>query len=230
VDEAVVRTQTLSQELRSDRALRAQVETGLAGLMAMQGRVEEARRLYRDVAATYEEFGLRFRRAAQAFIAAQIELLAGNPDGAERELRASTNAFVDFGAATSATTHRAMLAYVLCMLGRLDEAEAEARGVAAEAPTDDLVAQVLWRSALARTLAPDASAAQETAEESLALSAGVEFPFLRVASLETAAEIEHKTGRPAAATGLLGEALSIMESKWNVVEVARIAALMQALT
>ena len=40
----------------------------------------EARRLFRDAAATYEEFGLRFRRATQSFVGAQIELLAGDAD------------------------------------------------------------------------------------------------------------------------------------------------------
>ena len=127
VEQAIARVKMLPDEFGLDRALRAPVDTSLAGLMAMQGRIEEARQLYRDTAATYEEFGLRFRRATQGFVGAQIELLAGNPEGAEQELRASTTAFADFGATTSATTHRALLADVLCTLGRLDEAEAEAR-------------------------------------------------------------------------------------------------------
>jgi hypothetical protein len=216
----------LPDEFRLDRALRASVDTSLAGLMAMQGRIEEARQLYRDTAATYEEFGLRFRRATQGFVGAQIELLAGNPEGAEQQLRASTTAFADFGATTSATTHRALLADVLCTLGRLDEAEAEARFVRAEAPADDLVAQVLWRSALARSLtrrgSPDA---HEPAGRSLALSAGVEFPFLRVAALEASAEVEQARGGSASAAALLDEARSLMEAKGNLIEVARINAL-----
>ena len=226
VDQAIARVETLRDEFGLDRALRASVDTSLAGLLAMQGRIKEARQLYHDTAATYEEFGLRFRRATQGFVGAQIELLAGNPAGAEQELRASTAAFGDFGAATSATTHRALLAEVLCSLGRLDEAEAEARDVGADAQGDDLVAQVLWRSALARSLtrrgSPDA---HEPAAQSLALSAGVQFPFLRVAALEASAEVEQAGGGSTAAAVLLDEARTLMDAKGNVIEVARIDAL-----
>jgi len=230
VDEAVVRVQLLPEEFGLDRALRASVDTSLAGLMAMQGRIDEALRVYHDTAATYEEFGLRFRRAAQAFIGAQIQLLADDPAAAERELRASTGAFVEFGASTSATTHRAMLADVLCTLDKLDEAELEALAVAAEAHEDDLVAQVLWRSALARVLARRGSPeARESSAQSLALSADVEFPFLRVTSLKAAAEVEQAGDRTADATRLLAEARSIMDAKGNVVESASISALAHAL-
>jgi class 3 adenylate cyclase/tetratricopeptide (TPR) repeat protein len=230
VDRAIARVQTLPAEFGLDRTQSGPVDSSLAGLLAMQGRIEEALRLYHDAAATYEEFGLRFRRAAQAFVGAQIELLAGNPEGAERELRASTGAFGEIGATTSATTHRAMLADVLCTLGKFAEAEATARSVGAEAAAEDLVAQVLWRGALARALAhrgsPDAA---EPAAQSLALSAGVEFPFLRVAALKAGAEVELAAGRTDAAARLLNEASSIMEAKGNVVEVASIGTLAHSL-
>ena len=230
VEDAVARVRMLPAEFGLDRTQSGPVDSSLAGLLAMEGRIEEALRLYHDAAATYEEFGLRFRRAAQAFVGAQIELLAGNPEGAERELRASTSAFGEFGATTSAITHRAMLADVLCMLGRFDEAEATARSVGAEAAAEDLVAQVLWRCALGRALAhrgsPDAAA---PAAQSLALSAGVEFPFLRVAALKTAAEVDRTQGRVDVAARLLDEARSIMEAKGNMVEVAGIGALAHSL-
>jgi class 3 adenylate cyclase len=221
---AVQRVEQLPQELALDRALRSSVDTSLAGLLAMRGDVEEARRIYRGVAATYEEFGLRFRRATQAFVGALIELWAGNLAGAESELRASSTALTEYGASTSATTHRAMLADVVCALDRLDEAEAEGRQIAAEAPEEDLVAQVLWRSALSRVLARRRSVAEakELAEQSLALSAGVEFPFLRVVSLTAAAEVEAAADRVTEARHLLEEGRGIMQAKGNIAEVARI--------
>jgi hypothetical protein len=230
VEQALARVESLPEELRLHRGRRGDVDITIAGLMAMQGRIDDARRLYRDTVATYEEFGLRFRRATKAFVGAQIELLAGEPAAAEQELRASTEALVEFGATTSAATHRALLADVLCTLDRLDEAEAEACGIAAEAHEEDLVAQVLWRSALARTLVRrGAPEAREHALQALALSAGVEFPFLRATALEAAAEAERADGGAAQAARCLEEARAIMESKGNVLEVARIEALSNAL-
>ena len=220
VDEAIARVESLADELDLDRALRGAVDTSLAGLLAMQGRDDDAQRMLRAAAATYEEFGLRFRRATQAFVAAQIQLLAGNPPGAEAELRASTAAFASFGAATSETTHRALLADVLCTLGRSAEALALARRLERDAPSDDLVAQVLWRSALSRVRAQAGAVAEARtiAAESLALSRGMEFPYLRVVSLTAAAAAEHDDE----AAALLAEARAVMAAKGNLVEVARL--------
>ena len=185
----------------------------------MDGRIEDARRIYRDGVATTEEFGLRLRQAVQAIVGAQIELLAGDPAAAECELRASTAALAEFGASTSVATHRALLAEVLCELGRADEAEAEARMAAPDATADDLITQVLWRSALARALARRGMSAEahEHAERALALSEGMQFPFIQVAALTAAAEAD----APDAAR-LLADARRILEAKGNRALLARL--------
>jgi class 3 adenylate cyclase/tetratricopeptide (TPR) repeat protein len=219
VPDAIVRVERLPRELGLDGASRVAIDTALAGLLAMDGQIDRARRIYRDGITTTEEFGLRLRRAVQAIVGAQIELLAGNPGGAERELRASASALAEFGASTSAATHRAMLAEVLCVLERPEEAEAQARGVAAETTEDDLVTHVLWRSALVRALARRGMAAEARApaQEALDLSAAMEFPFVRVAALTAAAEADCSN-----APALLDQARSILLAKGNVVELARL--------
>ena len=163
----------------------------------MRGDFDEARSMFKDAAATYEEFGLRFRRATQSFVGAQIELLAGDPAAAERELRASSEAFDEIGAATSATTHRALLAEVVARLGRLDEAEELAQQVAAEAASHDVIAQVLWRSALARVRAREGSAheAVELATEARGRLGDSEFPQLAIAALTRRRRSRHRGGR-----------------------------------
>jgi class 3 adenylate cyclase/tetratricopeptide (TPR) repeat protein len=230
VDDAIARLESLPSELGLDRPLRSSVHTDLAGLLALRGDFDEARRLFRDAAATSEEFGLRFRRATQAFVGAQIELLAGDPAAAERELRGSSAAFDEIGAATSATTHRALLAEVLTRLGRLDEAEELARRVAAEAPADDLLAHVLLRCTLARVRAREGAAreAVELAAEARQLLADAEFPQLAIAALTAAAEGAAAADDRAGAERLLGEARRIAEAKGASaslaqVEVARVA-------
>ena len=91
-------------------------------------------------------------------------------------------AFDEIGAATSATTHRALLGEVVSRLGRLEEAESLAQQVAAEASPDDLIAHVLWRCTLARVRAREGSAreAVELAAEARRLLADAEFPQLAI--------------------------------------------------
>jgi class 3 adenylate cyclase len=226
VDDAVARIQDLLDELGLDPPLRGSINTSLAGLLAMRGDFDEARRLFRDSAATYEEFGLRFRRASQSFVGAQIELLAGDPAAAERELLYSSAAFDDIGAATSATTHRALLAEVLARLGRLDGARDVALRIAAEASSYDLIAQVLWRSTLARVRVGEGSAAEAVrlATESRELLADAEFPQLAIAALTAGAEAAAAADDGAEADRLLGEARKIAEAKGATASLAQLGA------
>jgi class 3 adenylate cyclase len=225
VDEAIARLAQMHDELGLDPPLRSSTNTSLAGLLAMRGDFEQARRMCRDAAATYEEFGLRFRRATQAFVAAQIELLAGNPAAAERELRASTTAFEEIGAATSALTHRALLADVLARLGRCEEAEDLVRRVAAKESAHDLIAHVLWRSALARVRVQQGAAqeAVELAGEARRLLADAEFPQLALAALTAAVEAAAAADDRAGAELLLAQARQIAEAKGAVANLAQLA-------
>jgi class 3 adenylate cyclase len=226
VDEAVGRIEELHDELGLDPPLRSAVHTSLSGLLALRGDFDEARRMFRDATATYEEFGLRFRRATQSFVGAQIELLAGDVAAAERELRGSSSAFDEIGAATSATTHRALLAEVVARLGRLEEAEELARRVAAEAPAEDLLAHVLWRCTLARVRAREGSAreAVELATEARQLLADAEFPQLAIAALTAAAEAAAVADESAEAERLLAKARQIAEAKGALASIAQLEA------
>ena len=222
--EALERVDRLAADLGLDPAHTAPVLTSRAGLLAMTGRLDEARAELGRAAALNEEFGLRFRRAAQGFVGAQIELAAGDLAAAEAELRKSSSALAAYGAATSATTHAALLAEVLCSRGSLDEAEEEARRVAADAAAGDLLAQVLWRTALARTLARRgaASEARGLVDQALALCEETEFPFLQVVALAAAAEVDGETGEETSRLHLLERARAVADAKGNVVERARL--------
>jgi class 3 adenylate cyclase/tetratricopeptide (TPR) repeat protein len=226
VGEAISRLEGLPDELGLDRPLRSSIHTSLSGLVAMRGEFDEARRMFRDAAATSEEFGLRFRRATQSFVGAQIELLAGDPAAAERELRASSGAFDEIGAATSATTHRALLAEIVSRQGHLEDAEELARRVSAEASRDDVITQVLWRSALARVRAREGSAqeAVELATEARRRLGDAEFPQLAVAALLAAAEAATAAEETGEAERLLAEARRIAEAKGAVASIAQLAA------
>jgi class 3 adenylate cyclase/tetratricopeptide (TPR) repeat protein len=226
VDEAIARLEGLPGELELDRSLRGPIHSSLAGLYGLRGDFDEARRLFRDAAATYEEFGLRFRRATQSFVGAQIELLAGDVAAAERELLASTAAFDAIGAATSATTHRALLTEVVSRLGRAEEAEALVQRVAADAPAHDLIAHVLWRCALSRIRAREGSAqeAVELATEAREMLREAEFPQLAIAALTAAAEAAAAADHGAETERLLAEARSVAAAKGAVASLAQLEA------
>jgi class 3 adenylate cyclase/tetratricopeptide (TPR) repeat protein len=228
VDDAIARIEGLPDELGLDRPLRGSIHTSLAGLLALGGAIDEARRLFRDAAATYEEFGLRFRRATQAFVGAQIELLAGDVAAAERELRGSSQAFDEIGAATSATTHRALLGEVVASLGRFEEAEELVRQIAAEAPEHDLIAQVLWRCTLSRVRAREGCAqdAVKLAAEARRLLADAEFPQLAIAALTAAAEGAAAADARPEAGRLLAEARQVASAKGAAASLARLDAVL----
>ena len=223
VDEAIARVEGLAEELDLDPTLRGSVHTSLAGLLALRGDHDEARRMFKDAAATYEEFGLRFRRATQSFVGAQIELLAGDIEAAEWQLRASSAAFDEIGAATSATTHRALLAEVVARRGGA-EAEGLARQVADEALSHDLIAQVLWRCALARVRAGEGSAqeAVELATGARQLLVDAEFPQLTITALTVAAEASAAAGDHAQAEHLLAAARQAAVAKGAVASLAQL--------
>src|SRR6266536_3464202 len=151
--EAIARCERLLDEAGNDRALVAGLSSTLAGLRAMRGDFEAARGLYADSLALYEALGLRFRRAARAFIGAQIDLLAGRVDAAEQELRRAHETLVEMGDRSMRPIIAGYLADVLLVLGRDEDARELVDEAAATAGADDLVAHVVWRSVGARLAA-----------------------------------------------------------------------------
>jgi ATP/maltotriose-dependent transcriptional regulator MalT len=112
----------------------------------------------------------------------------------------------------------------LCSRESFDQAEKEARRVAADAAADDLLAQVLWRTTLARALAHRGAGgeARGLVEQALALCDGVEFPFLQIVALTAAAEVDRETGDQASRLHRLEDARAVADAKRNIVERARL--------
>jgi ATP/maltotriose-dependent transcriptional regulator MalT len=213
---AIARCNELLGEVGGDRPLRAALTSTLGGLLAMEGELARGRGLHDDAMAIYDELGLRFRRAARAHIGAQIALLGGDPEAAERELRDALETLAEIGAHGVHATLATVLADLLVDLGRDHDAEALAREVAGTVAPDDLAPQVLWRAALARVLAHRGrpEEAEELAREALRLTEAVDFPDLRARALLAAAEV---TGD----TGFLDEARRVYEAKGNLAAAGR---------
>ena len=153
VPDAVQACTDLMADARGTPTLEAGLSTTLAGLRAMEGSFAEARGLYSDSLAVYQEFGLRFRRAVRSIVGAQIETLAGDLPAAERELRAGYTTLEAMGERGVRSTLAGFLADILSVQGQdleADEFSQIARDTAGET---DVVPQVLWRRAQARTRA-----------------------------------------------------------------------------
>src|SRR5438094_2214739 len=98
VPEAIRRCEELSDSVRGDVEVRAGIASTMAGLHAMQGHFDQARTLAEEGRAIYEELGLRYMLAGvHSFASGSIELLAGDPPAAARELRWGYDALEQMG-------------------------------------------------------------------------------------------------------------------------------------
>ena len=218
VAEAIRRCSDLLEETPGSPTFEAGLATTLAGLRAMEGRFEDARKLYGDSIAVYEEFGLRFRRAVRCILGAQIEGLAGDLVAAEHELRVGYAMLEEMGERAVRSTVAGFLADVLA----LGEHDAEAdrfiaitRDTAAES---DVVPQVLWRRASARTAARrgEHATAEELCRAAGALADATDFPDLRAGTLVALGDVLGRAGRPEDATAALEAARTLYEQKGNI--------------
>ena len=110
VREAIARCETFLEESGGNRLLEASITSSLAGLRAMEGRIDEARRLQEEARLIYEELGQRLRVVARTLVAADIELLDGNPEEAASILRWGYDALEEMGATSLLATVGAFLA------------------------------------------------------------------------------------------------------------------------
>jgi class 3 adenylate cyclase len=229
-DEARDRCREFLAEAAGDRALVAALQSTLGGLNAMRGDFDDARSLHARAVATYEEMGHEFRRAARSQIGGEIEMLAGDPAAAEQELRVGYETFERMGDRGVRSTLAAFLARALTAQGRDDEAEEYTRFSEEAAGSDDLVTQVVWRSARAVVLARrgELETAEALAAEARDLAADTDFLDLRASALVGLAEVLVLAGRDDDATLAAGRAAEEYERKGNVVAARSAAGLVPA--
>jgi predicted ATPase/class 3 adenylate cyclase len=216
--EEVLASEPGDRTVRAARALRT-----LGALRAMQGRFEEAREHVVRSRETLEDLGLKLRAAFGAEAAGFVEMLAGDPKAAERELRAGYEALESLGERGFASTVSALLAHAVSAQGRLDDAERFSRIAEQMAAEDDLSTQVMWRSARANVLAgrgrhPEA---ERLALEALRLAAETDDLNMHADTLMDLAEVLRLAGRDAEASRAAEEALDLYRQKGNLVSAER---------
>jgi tetratricopeptide (TPR) repeat protein len=219
VDDAIARLADFYAHAVGDRALEAALTSSLAMLHAMRGDIDEGRERYAQARAIYDELGLNYRRANRSLVLATVEMLAGNPSAAEQELRWGYDMLAAMGEKGMRSTLAAYLAEALCAQGRLEEAEQFSEICERTAGSDDIVAQVLWRTALAKVYARRErfAEAERLALEADRLAEETDFPELRAGATMALAEVLFVSGRIDEAQPLARHAQEIHERKGNVV-------------
>jgi class 3 adenylate cyclase len=218
VDAAIERAHSFLAESHGDRLLTASILSSLAVLLAMRGEFGEARAQWARAQALWEELGMAARRALRSIDASTIELLAGDAEAAECELRAGYRMYEEIGDVHLRPTVAAYLAATLAQEGRSTEAEEFAEFAQSHAWEDDIVTQVMWRVARAQlqAAAGEAAEAERLAREAVELAAPTDFLDLQATSLLALARVLRESESPEAAR-VAAEAQAVYERKGNIV-------------
>ncbi|MGH3019978.1 MAG: adenylate/guanylate cyclase domain-containing protein [Gaiellaceae bacterium] len=223
VEEALQRSESTLAGARGDPALEAVSFATIGHLKAMVGRFDEARASYRDSRAIGEEFGRSSWLAALPLYSGPIELLAGDPAAAERELRAGYDALIEMGDLGRLSTEAAFLAQALYAQERYEEAEYFTGVCEGAATPDDMVSQIAWRGVRSKALARkgELRQAELLAREAVTLAEETDGLNLHGDALLDLADVLLAGDRPTEAVAVVKRALSLYERKGNLVSAAR---------
>ena len=165
-----------------------------------------------------------FRRQASRSTRGPVELLAGEPEVAERELRAAYELLSGIGERSALSTVAAFLARALLALDRLDESARFTRVAQRTASPDDvLAADDLARNARARRRAPEAAMRARSSSRAPPTRSPVRptrSAFARPLRSTSRAQLAD-AGQPGSAEPLLREALELYIEKGDVVGTER---------
>jgi DNA-binding SARP family transcriptional activator len=220
--EAARRCERLLDEAAGDPILEANALCVLAVLVALQGRIPQARELFSRCRDVMDSFGERVWVYPMYF--AYFALFASDPIAVERELHREHEGPRRFGENSSLAV---FLAQAMYAQGRYEEAEELAVEASEVARPTDVHAQTLWRTTRAKVLARRGEPqAEELAREAIAFIEESDFLPVHAEALMDLAEILRLAGRLEEAARSLEESVRLYEQKGNVVAAARARALL----
>jgi class 3 adenylate cyclase/tetratricopeptide (TPR) repeat protein len=231
VPEGIRRCERIVAEAGAQRIVEARGLLALAALTAMEGRFDEARRMAVRGRAILGDVGFKILTAAYSQSSAYVEMLAGDAQAAERELRTGYGVLEQMGEKGYLSTVAAELAQALYEQRRFDESERFTHVSQELGPLEDLATQVEWRGTRAKLLARrgELEAAVALAEEAVALAADTDYLNLQGDARKDLAEVLSLGGRVGEAASCWREALGIYERKGNTVSAGRVKAMLEDL-
>jgi class 3 adenylate cyclase/tetratricopeptide (TPR) repeat protein len=221
--EALDRCRDLLERGAGDRRTEAMTLSAMSHLEAMRGDAEGAREHYRRSRAMLTDLGFTLSAAITSLHSGPAEVLAGDLERAEAELRADYETLQAMGDTGYTPSVAALLAEVLHAQGRDREAGELAEVCRQKASPQDVGAQYQWRSIRARLLAVEGQTAEAEAlaRESVRLISTTDQPDIQGQALAGLAEVLEAAGKGAAAAASLRYALTLFETKGNEVAAAR---------
>jgi class 3 adenylate cyclase/predicted ATPase len=200
---------------------RASIMIDLAVLEAMRRDFDEARSLSSTSIAMLEELGHTFHAVAVTLEAGQIELLAGDPAGAEQILRRGVETLGATGETMRLSTLAGFLAEALYAQAKYDAAEEAVTMCEQAASPDDLMSQVLARRMRAQLLARrgEFESAELIAHEAVRLVAPSDDITMTADTLAALAEVLRLRGKTTEAAEALHQAIRLQKQKGNAASV-----------
>ena len=200
--------------------------------LAMLGRFVGARSIVSELLAEWSERGGGLARPSilgDAF--PQLELLAGDAAAAARYGEEACRLLADLGQHGYLANAAGRLAHARYALGELDEAAAWAPRAKDLAASDDAIAQMLWRQALAKVLAcrGEQAEAEHLAREAVAIGSDTEMLDTQADTYADLGEVLSLAGQPKQAAEAFKEALARYERKENLVMAERTRARLEDL-
>jgi ATP/maltotriose-dependent transcriptional regulator MalT len=185
----------------------------------MNGELHVARELYRRARSTLRDLGQGVNAAAVSLFVAQVELLGGDLERAEREMRSDYDFLAKAGETYYLSSMAALLSRLIRDQGRDDEAGEFSKVAEQATAADDLDSQALWRSIRAPMLARagQAAEAEKLARAAVELSRQTEAPSLQADALVELASVLEITNQIEEAHAALCEAMALYSTKGNIV-------------
>ena len=215
VGQAITLAERIALEVHGDRRAEGIVLSASAHLRALRGDFAEARALYSRAREMLEALGGPVMAATVSLDSARVELLAGDPVAAERELRRDYDVLESIGERYALSTLAGLLGYALEQQGRHDAAIAATEAAERMAAADDVESQSLWRRV--RAIAVTALGAPE---EALALASAAydlvvdtDAPLMKAFALLDLGEVHAAGGRLEEAQRSWQGALALFEAK-----------------
>jgi predicted ATPase/class 3 adenylate cyclase/DNA-binding winged helix-turn-helix (wHTH) protein len=223
VPEGIRRCDEIRDEVSGNLGAEAWTLRSLAGLHAMDGRFELARELLADSNAIFEELGQTLNSSV-SHVDGIVEMLAGDPAAAERHLLEGYRALEEMGDKAFRSTTAAYLAQAVYAQGRDEDASRYTQISEELASRDDLLTQVIWRSARAGLLARQGrlGEAEALAREAVKMAESTDFVTTRADALTELAAVLRRGGRLEEAKSAAEEALALYEQKSNSVAAGKI--------
>lgn len=215
-EQALLRCGELLERARSDKKAMSTALFVQAELEAGLGRFGDARELIAQARALLEEVALPVWMAGPlAQFAGLVELWAGDPAAAEREVRSGYEQLSKIGEMAWLPTVVDILAEAVYRQGRYDEAEALTRVSAEVAGTKDLYSQVFRRIVQAKVMAKRrrGEEADLLAREAVALAEQTDFLQLRARAFVTLGDVLVMAGAGGEAESATREAIRLFEEK-----------------